>query len=256
MDISMNPLFQWPSIHRLREAIHLSIPVRPPKPSSLGPPMAPMAPAFRRSAFFRVHEKKGGISRGKGGKNLMISPVDIGKISWFHQKKLVIFCNEGDNFWDCSWKIDYRNCSPKYMLEEWEWEWQLIALKFVKSEHDQHVSTLGKWFEMFEVLEPNLRLFPTWMAMHVGDKQIGDRVTDDLVVKMEKQQKMLRSPGLLQMPVFCTLGGLNIFRIVAQRAAGSLLCCMLAAGQSWAGFFGCPLAFIHGHGSWTPSYTR
>ena len=59
---------------------------------------------------------------------------------------------------------------------------------------------------------------------------------------------MLRSPGLLQMPVFCTLGGLNIFRIVAQRAAGSLLCCMLAAGQSWAGFFGCPLAFIHGHG--------
>ena len=118
-------------------------------------------------------QKRGAFHVGKDGKRWEKSDDFTSwhwKISWFHQQKRVIFCNEGDNFWDCSWKIDYRNCSPKYMWEEWEW--QLIARKFVKSEHDQHVSTLGKCFEMLEILEPSLRFFPTWMAMHVGENRL------------------------------------------------------------------------------------
>lgn len=187
-------ILQWPSIHRLPEAIHLSIDFSLGRRSRRAPVLQWLRWLQHFGASLCVHEKKV-ISRGQRWEKVRNRWEKVGKIWWFHQLTLehlmispaFFFCNEGDNFWDCSWKIDYRNCSPKYMLEEWEW--QLIALKFVKSEHDQHVSTLGKCFEMFEVLEPNLRLFPTWMAMLVGEKQIGDRVTNDLVVKNGKTTK-------------------------------------------------------------------
>ena len=77
----------------------------------------------------------------------------------------------------------------------------------------------------------NLNGYACWRT------QIGDRVTDDLVVKNGKTRTCYDHQ------VFC-----RCRYFVLWEGWTSSECCMLAAGQSWAGFFGCPLAFIHGHG--------
>ena len=111
----------------------------------------------------------------------VVDVVDIGKSHNFTSKNLDDFTNED---------VEILGLQLR--------EWRPICPIFLKSEHDQHISTLGKCFEMSDDLNPNLQLFPTWMTMHVGEKQIGDRATDALVVQNGKRQKMSRSPVLFQ----------------------------------------------------------